>query len=374
MRNKLFTALIFLLFVLGISIFVLPQTKDSSYERRGLHINEELSDENLIETSESILKDQFPLRDLSITISNAIRKTSNLIFGNRLLKLKDDVVSINKNIYINEYTSILTEDKETALNKAFNIKSISEKFPDLKTYIYFPTCIEETNLLDNGTNISIYPELKEEFLVQLNENIKTASLNINSEEEFCDYFYNTDRHWNGYGAYQGYKDIVTLISEDFNIGDIKEATFEECEYDFYGNYGANLGYLCNPDHIVLIKKNLDGYDYYVDNVKSLDNTEELYKDNGKGDVPYSDYDVAFGNNSFLRVYDFHQENKPNILIFADSFVNPIKDLLASHFNKTVIVDMRANDGTFDLDKIINENSIDAILFLQYYDNLYLLNF
>jgi len=370
MRNKIFTLLILLLLILGIAIFVLPQRENSKYERRGLHINKELSSNNIAKTSESILKDQFPLRDLSITIINGIKEISNKPFGNRLLKIKDDVVSISNSTYVNEYIKLAKANKETALNKAFNIKSISEKYPNIKTYIYFPTRIEETSLLDNGSNISVFPSLKEEFLGQLNSSIKVASLKVDSENDFNNYFYKTDRHWNGKGAYQGYRDVISLIQKDFELEDPEDATFKECEHDFYGNYGINIGYLCNPDHIILINKNLHNYDYYINGVKSEDNTESKYKENGKGDVPNSDYDVAFGDNAFIRTYDFHQEDKPNLLIFADSFINPIKDLIASHFNKTIIIDMRANDGTFNLDKIIKENNINAILFLQYYDNLY----
>ena len=85
---------------------------------------------------------------------------------------------------------------------------------------------------------------------------------------------------------------------------------------------------------------------------------------------YSDYDVYFGDNAYERVFKFNQEDKPNVLVFSDSYFNIIQEWFASHFNNTVIIDMRANDGQFNLDYYIEEYDIDIILMSQMYNNLY----
>lgn len=49
---------------------------------------------------------------------------------------------------------------------------------------------------------------------------------------------------------------------------------------------------------------------------------------------YSDYDVYFVANDFERIYDFDQQDKPNVLVFCDSYFNVIQEWFSSHFNKT----------------------------------------
>ena len=82
------------------------------------------------------------------------------------------------------------------------------------------------------------------------------------------------------------------------------------------------------------------------------------------------FDYYFGDNAFERIFDFHQEDRPNLLIFADSFTNVTQEWIASHFNKTVIIDLRARGEDFDLDAYIRNYDIDILLVTQYYNNLF----
>ena len=43
-------------------------------------------------------------------------------------------------------------------------------------------------------------------------------------EQFCDYFYSTDHHWNHRGSYQGYVDIVHML-----LGEEEEILIENTE-------------------------------------------------------------------------------------------------------------------------------------------------
>jgi len=251
------------------------------------------------------------------------------------------------------------------------LQSLSEKYKDIEVYVYFPTRIEETSLMDNQDVFSVYPELKDEFMATLGEKVKTESLKIETVEDFYKYFYKTDPHWTGYGSYQGYTDIINMMRLDLNVGDPKDCTFVIYPHNFYGSNATKLAFECDPDHLVDCQFEITGYDYSINNNKDDDNKGiNIYKEEGNIEGLYSDYEFAYGANDFIREYDFHQEDKPNLLIFSDSYVNPIKKAIASHFNKTVIVDLRANDGTFSLDQVIKDNNIDAILFLQAYEDLY----
>lgn len=370
MRNKIYAAVLFVLFILGVSIFVLPQKEVSIFERRGLHTNQDFKIMNVSETAESILQDQFPIRDKLIMAENIINKICYMPINKTMLKIKDEVVSIEENIYINEYISITKENVDLALNRAYNIQEISKKYPNVKTYVYFPTKIEETYLLDtNGIN-SFLPELRTNFIINLGELVTSDSLDINTLDDYKNYYYKTDHHWNGYGVYEAYKDIINMIGEDFNIEKPKKPEFEIINHSFYGTKASKIGYICQPDRIISMKVDTKEYSCYIDGLLVDDNKFlDDYKKNGNT-TPYTDYQIAFGSCDYETIYDFKTENKPNVLVFGDSYINAMKKSLASHFNKTIYIDMRSNVGEFSLDEYINKYDIDAILFLQYYEDLY----
>lgn len=372
MKNKFYTVLLLVMFILGITIFVFPQTKSSIFERRILTKNEDIRIENISNKANDVLNDQFPLRNECIkTVLTKNSVIRNTFAGNTLLKVHNDLIHLSNGYYIGNYYKIYEDDKHIALNRAYNIQELSNKYPNINVYVYFPTKIEETTLLDNESVVSVYPNLKEDFIEQLGNKVKTSSLKLDTVEDYYKYFYKTDLHWNGYGVYEGYKDIVNMISEDYDIGEIKEANFIKYPYEFYGSYATKLGFICEPDYLIDMDVKTDEYKYFVNNKQRNDNEGiELYKKNGNLEKLYSDYEYVYGSNDYMRTYDFNQEDRPNILIFSDSYVNPLKKSLASHFNKTVIIDLRANDGSFNLDDLIQEYNINIVLFLQAYEDLY----
>ena len=103
--------------------------------------------------------------------------------------------------------------------------------------------------------------------------------------------------------------------------------------------------------------------------KDLWDTKRDYAEHGN-DTQYSDFDYYFGDNAFLRIFDFHQEDKPDLLIIGDSFINVTQEWIASHFDKTVIVDLRAREDGFSLKKLIEDYDVDIALVTMYYQNLY----
>lgn len=42
------------------------------------------------------------------------------------------------------------------------------------------------------------------------------------------------------------------------------------------------------------------------------------------------------------IYNYNRPEKENLLIISDSFSNAINEIIASHFNRTYIIDLRQN--------------------------------
>lgn len=401
MRNKLLSLLLILLFVLGIGLFVLPQRYESKMEKRLLATNESIVLDNKLSLNiENVLKDQFYFRDflthnyfeiktnLNRVINKFVDGSISLVYKVKgllngggtididndfkndvsMLYLSDDVIEINDGYLINGIVEYNDEQLQLASSRGYNVNEFDKLYPDVKTYIYFPTRLEEMLNSEKENRLLC----RENYLRQLNGNISYSALKIGSVEDHQKYFYKSDEHWKAAGAYQGYVDIIDMISKDYELGPIKEIE-KEIVYDreFKGNISSKIGMVGSSDRLEdYILKGLGEYDYFANGNKiDLNEAKELYAAKGN-DTVYSDYDLYFGDNYFLREFDFHQDDKPNILIFADSYINTNMSWIASHFNKTLIIDLRAKPNDFNLDYYINEYDIDIALIDFTYNTMY----
>lgn len=79
------------------------------------------------------------------------------------------------------------------------------------------------------------------------------------------------------------------------------------------------------------------------------------------------YKEVFGTDSAEVIYEYTNDNRLNALIISDSYSNAIKPVLASHFNKTIFIDMRhyfhEYGDYFNLSDYISKHDIDFILYL-----------
>lgn len=384
MRNRLFALLPIVLFLLGIGIFLMPQKDVSVMEKRNLTTNSDIAPEslisgNFISDTESVLKDQFFLRDTITQQYYRFKILLNRPFtgGSRetltdvtYTFLDDDVIEINDGYLMNNVLIYDEEKAKLASGHGYNINAMDKQYPGVKTYVYFPTRIEE--ILDVGYDLNYGLNYRRNFIIELNENITYDSLKINSIIDYQHYYFKSDNHWNAKGAYTGYNDIINMIKKDFKIDEPrrinKEITYD---YEFHGNISSQIGQLGESDHISDYElEGVGEYKLYVNGEPfNLNEVKEKYRLYGNN-TQYSDYDYYFGDNYYERVFYFNQNDKPNILIFGDSFMNAIQEWVASHFNKTVLIDLRAKDDSFSLDNYIEKYDIDIILVMLPYKDLY----
>lgn len=85
------------------------------------------------------------------------------------------------------------------------------------------------------------------------------------------------------------------------------------------------------------------------------------------------YAVCNGLNYAEISFDYNKSDSQNTLIFCDSFSNPLREVISSHFNKTYFIDpkMITNEfikkyyvgHNFSLKKYIKDKKIDNIIFM-----------
>lgn len=381
MRDKILFCFLVLTLCFGTVIILKKEKLSSRYEKRYYTLRKDISssgvyNKQIFKKIEDYFSDQLFYRNEGINLYNKLKRKLTFFLNQRLTKLNEGDLEIT---YIkDDYYSLFPKQYKKELedifaSKAYNLTELKNKFPDIPLYVYHIQRIENTNLLDYGEFKSYGEYYREKFLINLDSKIIFKNFIINSEDDYFKNYYKTDYHWNNKGAYKGYGEIVQLLKQDFKIGDKKVINDEKCfERKMTGDFSTILGgSIDSYDNMCIYHlKDITNYDYYVDDVlieNASDKEKDLEKsyENGYDFSPYSDYDYLFGGNNLKRLFDFKAPTKPNILIFSDSFVNPIKTWLASHFNKTLIIDTRALKGEkLNLSRIIKDYEIDLILDLK----------
>lgn len=209
-------------------------------------------------------------------------------------------------------------------------------------YLYY---IDTSDSINFNTNDKyLYSDVIKKF-----DTFKVAHFKINNYDEYQKYFYKTDYHWNDIASYEGYKDIINLVKKDDKI---KVPTKRiKLSDNFYGNIALEHQYFKIKEDFYYNKFDLGNYKVYIDGkkVKNRMANEQKY--------------LFFKMYGFIKKeikFDFNQENSENLLILSNCFGLPIFDLIASHYNKTFVVDIRLNKD-LNVNQYIKENNIDNVL-------------
>lgn len=258
-------------------------------------------------------------------------------------------------------------------------KKLRESNQDVNLYVY--ACnVYDTSTLPDSSNLGLEGrgEYLESFGQFLTENgIGFDYLKYDTVEQYKEYFFKTDHHWSIKGAYQGYKDVINMIaSQTPQIGGPRPAQFFQVEgVKFRGSIARISSFDKLTDELWDLDMNLPEYNLTIDGNPPFDDyskKEEYlageYENTTFGNC-YSDY---FHTDTGNAEYDFGKNTGRNLLMFVDSFSNCIDPCLASHYDKTYIVDLRYDEyanGQFDYNEFIRENKIDDVLFLMYSDTL-----
>ena len=228
---------------------------------------------------------------------------------------------------------------------------------DIDMYLYFPTRYELTKLKDN--NLNSYVDI---FKDKLSSKIKVANMDITSLEQYKNYFYKTDHHWNMNGALAGYYDIMDILGK-VPVDNLE--VVNKRERKFYGSMAKSVLNNKTYDYILDVDKKLD-YDVLVNGKQA----SEVFKPRQirlDRDYLYYDYYVQYFNGQYGEIcYDYHKDNEENLLIVSDSYAWQIDYLIASSFNKTYVVNLRYDKWKkedLNLEEYMKKRNIKKVLFL-----------
>ena len=228
---------------------------------------------------------------------------------------------------------------------------------DIDMYLYFPTRYELTKLKDN--NLSSYVD---SFKDKLSSKIKVANMDITSLEQYKNYFYKTDHHWNMNGALAGYYDIMDILGK-IPVDNLE--VVNKTERKFYGSMAKSVLNDKTYDYILDVDRTLD-YDVLV-NGKSASEVFKPRQIRLDRDYLYYDYYVQYFNGQYGEIcYDYHKDKEENLLILSDSYAWQIDYLIAASFNKTYVINLRYDKWKkedLNLEEYMKERNIKKVLFL-----------
>ena len=209
--------------------------------------------------------------------------------------------------------------------------------------------------------------IEEDFFTALNQNnisnIKMSDFIKDKEMEYT----KTDHHFSYIGAKNVYENIIQKINEntefklDGNVELVKMPEPFKGSYSrklfFVGGYNDDY-YTYNPDF---------EFERFDDGEKTLSKLFFPEENKFDGAVGYGVY--MNGDKGFTKIAT-HRENLPNILVYGDSFTNPLETLLVRNANNFYSFDFRYQKNK-TLTEIVDEYNPDIVICIR--DNLMYLN-
>lgn len=335
----------------------------TAYQMPKLNINKILKGEFQNEV-ELAFSDQLPLATIMKKGYNFIHNvTPNVIADlafrnncrNRYIKLGDSTVSFGCNKNLVFYESYIDYAKEAFDNRIDNINNALAK-TKVDTYIYY---------IEKDTDLNLATNEKTGVFDYLKDNINSDNIynfEINNFDEFSEYFYKTDHHWNYKGSYKAYTELVNILTDDNPLMPVSE----ECINDNFSGSKANFSgaRYFYKEQFCAYKFEYSNYTMTINGNNGIYGNEEYHFNNKNAEVSYASF---YGGDDGEIIIDNNNVAKPNILVIGESYDNAILKLLASHFNKTYSIDLRNYERVmgkkFEYTKYLEENNIEKVLLI-----------
>lgn len=351
-------AILFLasLWIVSLSIFLIKDKEYSENENRYLTTKpnismEDVSSGKFMDTFETYLNDQFPLRDKWIAFKTDIQR----LFG------KTDIngTYLGSDGYLFEKW---TENDFDSKNLQRNIESINrfvQANQDKKgTILIVPTAsLPLQDKLPKNAPVLNQNMAFDMIYSNLGKNCELIDIRPALEAHRTEYiYYKTDHHWTTFGAYLGYAEWQ---HQRGNVVEFSNYDVTLAANDFKGSlYSKVLNRDSALDEIYLYNK-IQKPTYEVNYNFGKTQTNSVYELKRLNEK--DKYQVFLNGNHPELTISTSANNNKHLLIFKDSFANAFIPFLLSDYETIHVIDLRYFKG--DLYDYISHNDITEYLFL-----------
>lgn len=234
---------------------------------------------------------------------------------------------------------------------------------DVPVYLYFIRNSRAHDFMqDDAANDAVFQAIVEAY-----QPAGAACFAAADYDEYAGLFYAADHHWNHRGADKGYRDVIRLL---LGNGEETVPVKEEVSFPvpFNGSYARQSGRMVGDSTFTVYTYGLKKTITRLNGKNGTYGHQSLYE---KGRYPTDElrnhYAYYYGGDYGEIVLDTRNAQKENLLIVGDSYTNPINGLIASHFGRTHILDLRYYERDMgeplDLNAYIQQNDISRVLLL-----------
>lgn len=302
---------------------------------------------------EQYLSDHFIGRENCITLNNRLR----LAMGND--EINDVFVKEDRLIENIRYYDIVTAEKNIASVQQFVSSRLT---PPTYYFSLIPSASElyKEDLPSNNTWLN-----QSDFIRQSYEQLRESStvIDLSSVLELqknSNIFYNTDSRWTTYGAFLAYSGLI----KSFGLTPASKDMFsiEHAAHNYYGNLYNKTLIQTSPADVIDLYTYLEGN--VVENVKKQ-NADHMVMQPSLYDRDYLDSSqklkVFLGESSPITTISTTVDNGQRLLLFKDSYSDPLVQFLTLHFDQITLVDLK--QLTEETAQQIHISDYSSVLFL-----------
>lgn len=256
-----------------------------------------------------------------------------------------------------------------------HIHRLKESTPGINYYIYMGTRLQETDMFEEMVaGPSSTKKYFDYFVENLDKDIKFDCLRLETPEDRVNKKYRSDHHWNMFGAYEGYRQIINMIYEDSpEIGPpVDYDIIKVPNIRWFGSLGQTVGQtdMGYADDFYIL--DLTDFPKYSGNGYRIAQMQERFM-SGEFDSYglYADYYGTFYPPQDRYVFNGNDTGH-NLLLLGDSFSWSIAAVIASHFDTTICHNkpwLVGANVTYDYPQYLKDHNITDVLILLYSSRL-----
>lgn len=329
----------------------------------------------LPEQIEKATSDQFPLRDQFIQITYAFGRSLNeLVYWRSPMPAIPATIAPDNEIYIMRdlktfiyKPDTFTPEKIESINKRIaNYQNLIKQFSDIDFHVYYIESIWNSpyNPLDPFVTNPDQGQSFNYFERNKPKDLHLARFSLNSFDDYLKYYYRTDGHWNIHGILLAYDGIYNLLKQSYPEISAQHhyddfITFPDIE--FIGQHGRRSIYPMKGEEFEVVDYDLGPYVVLKGGEEfTYGKSADYFKGEYSTEPFVHHYGEFFGWNETSLEFVFENGSDRDILIFGDSYDNPLLPLIASHYHHTFSVDLRTYPD-FSLAAFLEDHAVDDIL-------------
>lgn len=378
MKKNRYIIIPFLIIIFTFFVFntISPDKEYSTVENRTLSKRpslEKIEGKKFSKEYEDYYNDQFVFRDFLIGVNTVTDYLLNKTEVGNYYVVEDNWI-------LGKFPNVFNEKRlnrySNAINKLANVGKSEGKD------VYFAMTPHKTNVLKH-----LYPNYVETSSIDKNINgfedrlnkkvvnyieMDDYMMNKFNKRELESMYFKTDHHWNGKGAFEGFKRIMEEMDLGISSENLKNIfnKYTKVTVDskkFKGSYNKNICMVVRekeyPDYFTIKENKNNAVEYFL-------NGEKVKEEDVIATSRYEkewDYGGAYSRGAQMNILKIKNKDAfsdKKILVIRDSMQGATTWLFRDFFKETELVDPR---NIADIEKsyteIIKESDADIVLFM-----------